>query len=578
MNERPSFDLRTEPWILARIPDGTVKELSLRDVFSQAHEIRDLVGELPTQVFAITRLLLAILHRSLPEIERPVDDWAELWNMETLPTDWIFEYLEDERWADRFDLLHPEKPFYQVADLHTAKGETFGLDRLMADLPKRDKLFFTMRRTSAPETISFAEAARWLVHVQAFDIAGIKSGAVGDSRVKEGKGHPKGPAWAGKIGGVLLEGASLKETLLLNLVLGETADRPVNRDDTPLWERPTQTAGAEKGETGALHDPAGQVDLFTWQSRRVRLVSDVSGVSGVLLANGDDLSPENRHSMEPMTTWRGNLPQGQRLGGTPNYWPILHSPERSFWRGLSALIPQGTREKMTSKGALSLPLGTFHWLQTIRNHGWLSLDFPVSPHAYGLHYPDKQQSTIGGVIDDSLAIHFVLLAEEGLGLVTAVEDMVSMTEHAVRALVDLSLHLRIAGGDRIDDGSATAKRQRKLIEITISEHAYFVIDSEFREWLRNLSSTTVINEAKVIWATKAEKIIRQIADRLVKESGPVAWVGRDLIESSYVRRRPGEHREHVSSPEAHEWFLRSVRKTFSVKKVEDDESSIEEVR
>ena len=56
------FNLLDEPWIRVMLPDFTQKELSLTDVLLEAHEIRDLAGELPAQDTAVLRLLLAVLH------------------------------------------------------------------------------------------------------------------------------------------------------------------------------------------------------------------------------------------------------------------------------------------------------------------------------------------------------------------------------------------------------------------------------------------------------------------------------------------------------------------------------------
>lgn len=554
MSERPNFDLRTEPWILARFPDGAVRELSLKEVFSQAHEIRDLVGEVPTQVFAITRLLLAILLRSLPEIERPVDDWAELWNMETLPTEWIFEYLEDERWADRFDLLHPEKPFYQVAGLHTAKGETSSLERLIADVPNGEP-FFTTRRGPGMESLSFAEAARWLIHAQAYDPSGIKSGSTDDDRVKRGKGYPIGTGWSGELGGILNEGVVLKETLLLNLVLGETADKPFASDDMPLWERPLQTGAVESGNSAELRIPTGQADLLTWQSRRIRLAHDDKRVSSVLVANGDQLRPQNRHAVEMMTGWRRSQAQEKKLGEPLVFMPRGHDPERSFWRGLSALIPQDTREKMVAGGSASLPAGSIHWLWTIRNHGILSPDLIVRAHAFGISY-GTQSSTIDEIIDDVLDIHLVLLAEEGRALATAAEDMISATEDAIFALAQLAGNLELASGGQPDGARERAR-----------ERAYFEIDPEFRRWLGTLHASAVIDEAKTAWVGVVEKIILRLGEALVKEAGAAAWLGRERSIGG-----------HVSSSEAREWFRRSLHKAFSTQGAEENESPKEEVR
>src|SRR5690606_33923108 len=125
-----SFNLIDQPWILAQSHDGDIRLLSLSDVFAQATELRQLMGDVPTQVFAINRLLVAIVHRALAPSRK---DWLRWWRAGELPQSALDEYLE--RWRERFDLLHPERPFYQVADLHTAKGEFTGVDRLIADAP-----------------------------------------------------------------------------------------------------------------------------------------------------------------------------------------------------------------------------------------------------------------------------------------------------------------------------------------------------------------------------------------------------------------------------------------------------------
>ena len=74
----PVFNLITAQWILVQQQDGLVEEVSLLDLFARAHELRGVVGEVPTQTFAITRLLLAILHRAL-DGPSSIDDWARLW-------------------------------------------------------------------------------------------------------------------------------------------------------------------------------------------------------------------------------------------------------------------------------------------------------------------------------------------------------------------------------------------------------------------------------------------------------------------------------------------------------------------
>jgi CRISPR system Cascade subunit CasA len=254
-DETPSFDLVDQPWLVATRADGSVGELSLREVFAQAHQLTSLLGDVPTQVFAITRVLLAILHRAV-DGPRDLDHWATLWDADRLPADQIERYLE--RWQERFDLLHPRTPFLQVADLQTAKGEVSELNKLVADIPNGHP-FFCMR-LDRDLSLSFAEAARWVVHCQAFDPSGIKSGAVGDPRVKGGKGYPIGTSWAGYLGGVLPQGTTLRDTLLLNLI---PRNHPARVGTRPGWSNRGSSRGTGSDRTSrSLHlagpaNPAG---------------------------------------------------------------------------------------------------------------------------------------------------------------------------------------------------------------------------------------------------------------------------------------------------------------------------------
>ena len=227
----PEFNLLDEPWIPVRLLDGTVTEVGLLELLRRTTDIADLACELPTQSIAIQRLVLAVAYRVAP----PGDarDWARQWD-DGAPTEQMIEYLE--QWRDRFYLFGGRFPFMQVADLRTAKDSVSGLEKLIADVPNGEQ-FFTTRHGHALACIPPSEAARWLVHAQAYDPSGIRSGAVGDSQVKGGKGYPIGPSWCGHLGLVWLKGKDLDETLILNLIPalkaqpnGEhAAGRPPNR-------------------------------------------------------------------------------------------------------------------------------------------------------------------------------------------------------------------------------------------------------------------------------------------------------------------------------------------------------------
>jgi len=433
-----SFDLTREPWLMVQRHGGSQDELSLQQVFAQAEDVRRLVGDVCTQEFALLRLLLAIVHDA---IDGPGDleQWQQLWD-DGLPVVRISDYLERHR--DRLDLLHPHQPFFQSAGLRSVSGEVSSLDRLVADVPNGTP-FFTMRARGV-RRLGFAEAARWVVHAHAFDTSGIKTGAVGDPRVKDGKGYPRGVAWAGALGGVLVEGKSLRETLLLNLIAFDTDTLRIDPDDVPAWRRPppgpAQTEAVELSRR-----PAGVRDLYTWQSRRVRLVFDDDGVHGVVLAYGDPLAAHNKHQREPMTGWRRSGFQEKKLGLAQVYLPREHDVSRSAWRGLGALVAgrvQGAEQR--AEAAAIVRPRILDWVARLTVEGDLPADFLIRARLFGAIYGTKQ-SVIDEVIDDAVAMAVVLLHQRDSGLGQAAIDAVADAEAAVNVLGDLATDLARAG-------------------------------------------------------------------------------------------------------------------------------------
>ena len=57
------FNLIDERWIRVIDKKCDIAELSLNELFRDAHLYADLCGELPTQDIAVMRILLAILHQ-----------------------------------------------------------------------------------------------------------------------------------------------------------------------------------------------------------------------------------------------------------------------------------------------------------------------------------------------------------------------------------------------------------------------------------------------------------------------------------------------------------------------------------
>jgi CRISPR system Cascade subunit CasA len=520
MTTRQTFDLLTEPWIRVRALDGGPEELSIRGVFAAATRLGSITGDLPTQSVAIYRLLLALLHRSVINAdESETDQWARLWRAGELPLDRLNAYLDAH--TERFDLLHPQTPFYQVADLVTSSGKTSGLRALIADVPNGAQ-YFTTRSGEALNRIGFAEAARWLIHCQAFDPSGIKSGAVGDDRVKGGKGYPIGTGWAGGLGLVLAEGRTVFETLLLNLVLVGPSREPFPSDDLPLWERPAQGAAVEARPGG---EPTGPLDVLTWQSRRIRLIHDDIRVTDALICNGDPLSPQNRHNVELATAWRRSEPQEKKHKQTPVYMPRTHRADRSFWRGLSASLPQTEQTHSGRNASASQPPEVLRWLRSLLADDVLDAGFRIRLRAVGVEY-GSNNSVIDEVIDDVLLLHGDVLANPVLR--THASDAVVDADAAVAALVNLAGNLVLAAGGESDGARSQAR-----------EAAFFVLDGPYRLWVSELTDQTDLAQHRALWQHAVREVVETAARRLVDEAGTPAWIGRHargtFVDTSLAR-------------------------------------------
>jgi CRISPR system Cascade subunit CasA len=518
------FDLVDQPWVLARSLDGAVRELSLLDVLRQAPELAGLVGEVPTQVFALTRLLLAILHRA---VDGPASlaEWEKLWRAEALPVSRVESYLAGYR--DRFDLLHPETPFLQVAGLRTAKGEVSGLNKLVADVPNGRPFFATRLGPIAP--LEFAEAARWLVHCQAFDPSGIKSGAEGDDRVKGGKGYPIGTGWSGYLGGVLPEGRNLRDTLLLNLIPPSYADDQWD-EDAPVWERPPV---GPSGQRSGPEAPTGPTDLYTWQSRRIRLHHDGERVTGVLICNGEKITPQNRQALEPHTAWRRSPAQEKKLGRAPIYMPREHDPQRAVWRGLQALLPAA---QAVGDGA-SLPPLVLSWVGRVSDRV-IGRSYRVRMRTIGMTY-GSQSATTEDIVDDALDLGAHLLDSNAVDLVETDTSCVRDSEAAAKALGKLAQNVALASGAGRDEQAGPRARA--------TEAAYAELDGLFRAWLRQFGLDTDPTDAKVDWHRTAWQAVDDLATDILARASMTAWVGRT------------SNNRLVTSTHARQWFYRDLR-------------------
>lgn len=511
-----SFNLIDEPWLPCLTVDGRQEILSLRTVLHRAHELRDLVVDAPTQYPPLLRLLLAVVHRAF---DGPVDDdeWRELWQHGSIPPEPVDDYLDQHR--DKFDLFHPRTPFMQVANLAAASGEAQTVALLIPHVASGNNVpLFSGFRDDRPPSLTPAEAARWLVHVHAWDTAGIKTGAVKDPKA-EGKGKTYGnpPGYLGELGVLLPIGRTLFHTLVLNLVVGLHGE-----NDLPPWERPQLGASWDEER-----EPCGPVELYTWQSRRVRLFPERDGdevvVRRCLVTAGDRVTLRRAESFEPHTRFRRSKPQKRQ----DNVWlPVTHDPTRQLWRGLGGMLARGEREQASRRDERRRP----RMLKQLGEPARLELlaGEVIRVRAVGVQY-GNMRAVVEDVYHDEMPMPVALLAEQDSELQTVALQAVEVADAVASALGNLAMDVVRAAGAR-DQARGYADRTRARLWATL--------DGPFRQWIATLASSGVDPADRLaVWAEFVRRRANRIADEILVQVPRTAVRGREERTQGEKRKR-----------------------------------------
>lgn len=512
-----TFNLIDEPWIPCRTLEGA-RNLSIREIFDSSGKALAIVGDSPTQDYAVLRVLLAIFwrahhhelaeeltnRRSLAQFE-----WDEWWTEtraqlnSTGADDTVLDYLATVH--NRFDLLDAENPFMQVADLHTSSNTQQEVARI---IPDAEQDYFTMRTAAGRQSLSYHEAARWLIHTHAFDYSGIKSGAVGDERVKSGRGYPIGQGWAGMTGGTYVIGSNLLETLILNTPESAVID---TGKDKPVWERKQDTAA----QRSKAPQPQGPADLATWQSRRVRLFVDADNalVTRVLVSNGDQIPDAGKNVLnDPMTPYRYSPNQSKK--GLDAYYARPYDTQRTMWRSLDPLIVVDGDPGFKGKDLAPIRPANLDNLARISKVTGNSetLDVAIVSMEYG-----AQSSSVATIVSANIGLPLHLLRDDSLSTAhrQIVRDAAQATKNAAISLGWFSGQLAVAaGGDYAFDADA-------------ADRLYTILEPKFISWLRNLSPDDIDDQATA-WQKQIKQELLFIAEELVRGAGQKAMIGRTL--------------------------------------------------
>lgn len=530
------FCLVIEPWIKVIDLQGEVKELSLKNIFAQAHEIRCLAGELPNQDFAVLRFLLAILQtvmyrykpdgteKLLTEPEDAIRRWKTVWESKKLPETVINEYLEI--WKDRFYLFHPDHPFYQTPGIE-GMGTSISPGRMIAAVGESDNKarIFGTYSTRGKNGITDAELARWILHFQAYDTKSTKI-MRGPVDPKRGKLHPR-IAWCGNLGAVYLEGDNLFETLMLNLVLLRTdvAEDACFAKPKPLWERDT----LKPIEDNIRTDIDNQAELLSLPCRwlLVKRKQDTFSASSVV---GENLDPKNAF-LEQMTLWRPIYVKAKEGPVTDGFTPSLSDYTREtipdqtdFGRGMWNRFSAITSEQEDARKP-----GIVLWMQKLTDRGIISGEKTVELKGIDTVYHKQQGSMVMDVKGSSVDVRLLFLGMRGKAWREMLDRVIQLTNRVADIYATFYMETCEAIGHSYHGDTFGTRSEG-------AEMFYGAVDAPLRKWLSEMNDCiTMPNEPEItpeMFEKKWEATAFRTLDRCAKEQiRSCGMAGIRIVES-----------------------------------------------
>ena len=544
--QEKEFNLLDEPWIRVIQPDCSVKEVSLTDALVNAHTYCDLRGELATQDIAVLRLLLAVLHTVFERVDAdgnpsplksPGDiltRWKTLWNLGHFPAEAIQTYLNGQH--ERFWLFHPERPFWQIPE--AAKGTLYGAKKLNGTISESENKIrlFSMLSGVEKDELSYSEAARWLLYVNAYDDTSAKASKEYKEQKKEAEKESPGVGWLGKLGLISAVGKNLFETLMLNLTL---LRRPNNnekwlQENYPCWEQPEPNVG----ERVKISMPDNAAQLLTLQSRRLILHRANGKVIGYSLLGGD-FFPKEKAFAEQMTVWVPVSEEKQKKGEQVR--PQRHDAAKQFWREFPAAFAD-------QEGGWKP--GIVEWIGFLRKKAKiLNQNDLIRFRIASVQYGDKD-FFVQDTFADDLSLHVDLLTELGGVWRGKIAEEVQKNEKLAAYAGYLANDLTQAAGGSGDDLLKDERMQA-------ASQLYYRFDRPFRAWISSIKPGMNKDTGCQLWEQQARDITLAYGRELVSAAGSAAFIGRTVTKKDKSGK---EEKNHFSAPEAYNRFCAQVCK------------------
>lgn len=502
----PTYNLVDEPWIPVSDQAGRIREVGLREALVHAHEISALHHPSPLVAVSLHRLLLAILHRNFGPAGP--NEWAALWRRGRWDTATLEDYLR--RWKERFDLFHPQRPFYQVpfmpdAVLHPP-------EYLMQEAASgNNATLFDHHYEQRPDMLRPADAACYLLAKQNYAIGFGKSSPFYFSDAPLVRGLT-----------VLVHGETLFETLMLNLWKYKAPE-----EDVPAWEDDNPPLPDKEGTL-----PRGYLDYLTWQSRRIHLVPAEGALAVSACQIQQNLRLRDEYEDEPFKAYRRDDKRGMV--------PVSLTPGRAAWRNADALFQLPVASGTAGQQSTLQQPKIFGWLNIVRQ--WAQkVTPPLRPvYRFGIYGMATQKGKAASVVlwaQEELPLPLDLLEDTRLvdymGKALDLAEKVALVERrAVQTLAALLLAPQVDGPKSRQphpkDVSEFARHLDPLIDY------WAALGGAFRKLMLCLpeDAASALNE----WRDSVENSARSSFTRLVASIGGSAREMKAIVQAERTFR------------------------------------------
>ncbi len=508
-----NFDLVGKNWVYCRTQSGEQVMLSLHDLFSKAHELKEITDNNPLTVAALHRLLLAIIHSAVDGPDK-FPDWEALWQRKSFLGTPVLDYLEAKR--DRFDLFSEQYPFYQTAGF--TLDTTVTSQKLLHELATgNNKTIFDHNLDDDPAHLSPDQAARALLTAQMYSFGGGQ----GATSKLFGK-HPNfahAPLVLGAL--ILIQGRNLFETLLLNLLrYSREHSRPIVSfvNDNPVWEQ--DSISPDGKNSFDPRPPLGYLEYLTWRSRHIRLLPQEDNgkllVRHLYMAQGNIVYKDFKG--DPMFAYGRDKEQLR--------FPIKLDTERSFWRNSAALFEFSDSQDSKKADDRSL---TVKQAANLKGEGIL----PKGPlrclvigiandKANPLCWRMEQLTVPSEILQDQDRVHCLKKAlewAEGIGLILRSQTR-SLAQYVLAP----------------DGRKADTKAVTRLASAFGTEAQYWArLDTEFRVFLSQLTDeallgwyTQVKHTALNVFEETTRHYLSHTARELQAQAKATGWLGFEV--------------------------------------------------